>query len=440
MQTYLEQGFGKSDCSSVRMRGAVREWMDLYYGAHRSGEDGSARLAVLIVSKLCRTVFAEYDSRRGLDEDWHQKCYLQSLDKVAKTAMQYALIGGECLLKVVDDEFVPIRRDCYLPLGRDQNGNLTSVGMMQTLYENGKKYVLLERRTDLENNTLIENRLFEVNGQVLGHRVPLDTLAACKMLSDQEYLPDVPTMGLAVLRMPTVNCVDGSADPVSIYAPAVGLMHALARCEDQLNHEFLNGASRVFASEDLLRPDAAGQRGLRDDLFVGLPDDPANVGVTVYSPTLREGSYLARKQDILRSCESLLGLRRGILSETDADAQPRTATEIAATSVDYDLTIRSLQRAWEGCVNNTLLICSCLDRVYHGDEWWPSEVKIDWGDGVLYDRSRVWAEQQQMVADGLLRPEIALAWYYDLPAETEDDLRAVREKYMPAAKGGENHE
>ena len=51
MQTYLEQAFGKSDCSSVKMRGAVREWMDLYYGASRSGEDGSARLAVLIVSR-----------------------------------------------------------------------------------------------------------------------------------------------------------------------------------------------------------------------------------------------------------------------------------------------------------------------------------------------------------------------------------------------------
>ena len=49
-------------------------------------------------------------------------------------------------------------------------------------------------------------------------------------------------------------------------------------------------------------------------------------------------------------------------------------------------------------------------------------------------------ERQQMVASGLLRPEIALAWYYDLPAETEADLQAVREKYMPAAKGGEKHE
>ena len=440
MQTYLEQAFGKSDCSSVKMRGAVREWMDLYYGASRSGEDGSARLAVLIVSKLCRTVFAEYEVHRDKHDDWAQECYTDALNKVAKTAMQYALIGGECLLKVVDDHFVPIRRDCYLPLGRDDRGNLTSVGMMQTLYENGKKYVLLERRTDIDDNTLIENRLFEVNGQALGRRVPLDTLTACKMLSDDEFLPNVPCMGLAVLRMPTVNCVDGSADPVSIYAPAVGLMHALARCEDQLDHEFLNGASRVFASEDLLRPDASGQRGLRDDLFVGLPDDPANVGVTVYSPTLREGSYLARKQDILRSCESLLGLRRGILSETQAEAQPRTATEIAATSVDYDLTIRSLQRAWQDCVDSTLLVCADLDSSLYGESWMPDPVQIDWGDGVLYDRARVWAEQREMVTDGLLRPEIALAWYYNLPAETEDDLRTVREKYMPTTKGGENNE
>ncbi|MCI6142279.1 MAG: hypothetical protein PUF92_05010 [Subdoligranulum variabile] len=440
MQNYLEQAFGKGDCSSVRMRAAVREWMDLYYGTPRSGEDDSSRLAALIVSKLCRTVFAEYELHGRTQSAWQGRMYLNALNDVAKTAMQYALIGGECLLKVMRDRIVPIRRDCYLPLGRDSMGNLTSVGMMQTFFADGKKYVLLERRSDLGESTKIENRLFEVSGQALGRRVPLDTLPACANLSDECILRGVTGLGLGVLRMPTVNCVDGSADPVSIYAPAVGLMHALARCEDQLNHEFLNGASRVFASEDLLRPDASGQRGLRDDLFVGLPDDPANVGVTVYSPTLREGSYLARKQDILRSCESLLGLRRGILSETQAEAQPRTATEIAATSVDYDLTIRSLQRAWQDCVDSTLLVCADLDSSLYGESWMPDPVQIDWGDGVLYDRARVWAEQREMVTDGLLRPEIALAWYYNLPAETEDDLRTVREKYMPTAKGGENNE
>ena len=181
----------------------------------------------------------------------------------------------------------------------------------------------MERRTAGADGLTIETRLFELNGQTLGRCVPLATLPACAELVPQLVLPGVQGVGLAVLKTPLMNCVDGSTDAVSIYAPAAGLLHALARCEEQLNAEFANGASRVFASEDLLRPDAQGRRALQDDLFVGLPDDPANVGVTVYSPTLREGSYLARKQDLLRGCESLLGLRRGILSEVETPAEPR---------------------------------------------------------------------------------------------------------------------
>ena len=63
LQSYLEQAFGKSDVTSAKMRAALREWLDLYYGAPRPGEDAAPRLAALIVGKLCRTVFAEYETR-----------------------------------------------------------------------------------------------------------------------------------------------------------------------------------------------------------------------------------------------------------------------------------------------------------------------------------------------------------------------------------------
>ena len=36
-----------------------------------------------------------------------------------------------------------------------------------------------------------------------------------------------------------------------------------------------------------------------------------------------------------------------------------------------------------------------------------------------------------MVQSEMLKPEIALAWKYDLPWETPQDLEAIREKYMP---------
>ena len=358
-----------------------------------------------------------------------------ALNAAAKTAMQYALVGGECLLKPVPRDgafdFAAIRRDCYVPLARDAHGSLLAVGTMERHSVDGRQYALLERRTAGADGLTIETRLFELNGQTLGRCVPLATLPACAELVPQLVLPGVQGVGLAVLKTPLMNCVDGSTDAVSIYAPAAGLLHALARCEEQLNAEFANGASRVFASEDLLRPDAQGRRALQDDLFVGLPDDPANVGVTVYSPTLREGSYLARKQDLLRGCESLLGLRRGILSEVETPAEPRTATEIAATSVDYDLTIRDLQSAWTDTVQQAMALCSALGAVY-GLDGLPQTAApaIDWGDGVLYDRARIWAEQRELVDAGLLRPELALAWYFDLPHETEAELAEIRRRFM----------
>ena len=126
MQTYLEQAFGKSDVTSAKMRAALREWLDLYYGAPRPGEDPAPRLAALIVAKLCRTVFAEYDARLDGATQGLLPRGLDALNAVRKTALQYALIGGECLLKPVlcgeTLDFVPIRRDCYAPLARDAHG------------------------------------------------------------------------------------------------------------------------------------------------------------------------------------------------------------------------------------------------------------------------------------------------------------------------------
>lgn len=449
MKTELEHAFGRAfgrrDVTSPRMQAAIREWFDLYFGRAFPGEDPADRLPVLIVSKLCRAVFAEYESRLrpgGAKTDW-MTGNLRALDAVRGRAMQAALVGGECLLKPVPAgagfEFVPVRRDHFLPLGRDLQGRLQAVGTMQRISRGGRRYALLERRTAGEKGLTIETRLFELAGETLGREVPLDTLPETEALRPTLLLPGVPGVGLAVLRTPMANCVDGSPDPVAVFAPAAGLLHRLGRTEHGLSREFENGASRVFASEDLLRGEGPGDRALTDDLFVGLSEDPANLGVTVYSPALREQSYLARKQDILRGCESLIGLRRGTLCE--AETAERTATEITATGADAVLTVGDFQQMWRQAVCQALALCDALGRAYGlcgAEPFDPAAaLNLDWGDGLLYDRAAAWQEYRQMVADGLLRPELALAWYFGLPHETEADLAAVRRRWMPAAKGGD---
>lgn len=182
LQSYLEQAFGKSDVTSVKMRAALREWLDLYYGTPRAGEDAAPRLAALIVGKLCRTVFAEYETRLPENAGQPIRCSLAALNAIAKPAMQYALVGGECLLKPVPKDgafdFVPIRRDCYVPLARDAHGRILAVGTMERHSCDGRQYALLERRTAGAEGLTIETRLFELNGQALGrwpHCPPVPT-------------------------------------------------------------------------------------------------------------------------------------------------------------------------------------------------------------------------------------------------------------------------
>ena len=45
-----------------------------------------------------------------------------------------------------------------------------------------------------------------------------------------------------------------------------------------------------------------------------------------------------------------------------------------------------------------------------------------------------------MVASGLLKPEIALGWRFNMPTDTEAQLAKIRKKYMPDTEDTENTE
>ena len=94
---------------------------------------------------------------------------------------------------------------------------------------------------------------------------------------------------MVAMKLPMLNCVDGSDDGVAVYAPAEGLIRNIDRNEAQMNGEFSRGESRVFASRDLLDKEL----GLQDHLFVGLDDDPERGGLTVFSPKICITVYIS---------------------------------------------------------------------------------------------------------------------------------------------------
>ena len=433
-----EEAFQASDITSEQMRTKISEWFDLYFqNMPTDQEDPCQQIPYTIVHKLTKTAFSEYKAT-GKDE-FVQKVLL-ALDQKRKKAMQMSLIGGESYIKPIPAadgfRFGIVNRLNMMVFGRDNEGNVTDIGIFEHSVRNTKYYSLLERRSVDQNGFLtIRNMLYcSDTRDTLGKRVPLSAHPAYSELPE-EYVFSSPvgSVGMARLRTPMENCVDGTEDAVSVYASAVGLIHNINRNEAQLNGEFERGESRIITSSDMLKM-KNGRRVISDNVFVGLDEDAETLGINIFSPALREQSFLARKQDYLRSAESIIGLKRGLLSEVEATE--RTAKEITSSEGDYNLTIIDFQQAWEDAVRETVRLCGVLGQLYHvagAHEVKEDAVTFDWGNGILFDEEKTWADMKDQVAKGLLKPEIALGWRYGMPTDTPEDLKKIRERYMPGA-------
>ena len=453
MKLDIAEAFGATDITTDAMKNAIADWYQLYYNtAVEKGEDPCQEIAFTIVSKLSKTCFSEYQATSTSNSKFVQDA-INALNKKRKKAVQAALIGGESRIKPIPTKtgfrFAIVDRRNMNVFGRDGEGEITDVGTIEKSTSGNAFYTLLERRTVDGNGYLtITNKLYKsLNKGSLGQPVPLDSLPQYADM-EERYVFQVPigSIGMAPLRVPMVNCVDGSQDAVSVYAKAARLIHNININEGQLNGEFERGESRILASSDLLSDVTTGnsqididryerRKKLNAHVFTMLDGDPDEMGITIFSPQLRDQSFLARKTEYMRNVENIIGLKRGLLSEVEA--ADRTATEITSSEGDYALTISDLQEAWEEALKETLRLCGILGTLYHvhgAMDIDPEDIAVDWGNGVLYDRDKRWQELKDMVSMGLLMPEKAVGWYFNLPRETDADLEQIRKDYMPQVR------
>ena len=440
----LEEAFNAKDITTAEMNTAIQSWFEWFYERQKTDEqDPSQRIPYIVVTKLTRTVFSEFEAS---SQNAFAQTILDAFVKVRKKGMQRVLIGGEALLKPLffggEWRFSVIDRQNYLVFGRNEEGELTDIGTSEETTTGSHRYTLLERRhVDEKGYLTIENRLYRSKDSLgLGSAVPLSSLPKYADLeATMTFQQPIGSIGLIPIRTPMENCVDGSDDSISVYEPAMGLIELIAINEAQLSGEFDRGESRVIASGDMMMAGDDGKPRFDDHIFTGLPGGPDEIGITIFSPAFREQSFLARKAEYLRNVESLIGFKRGILSEVEA--AERTATEITSSAGDYSLTIKDFQNAFEGAIREAVRLCGILGKIYSvpgAADVKDDDVIISFGNGILYDEDKVWEQYRDMAARGLIKPEIAVAWYFNISWETEADLAEIREKYMPMIEDLEN--
>lgn len=432
-----QMAFKAQDITSTEMKAAIKDWYQLYYLREPTKEeDPCQQIPYTIVRKLTKTTFSEY---AATSKDIFAAKVLDELAKICCAGMQQALIGGVSYLKPVPKkdrfDFLVVQRNNMLVFSMDPHGNPTDIGTAEVTAHGTHYYTLLERRTVDDNGFLtIKSALYRAysNGD-LGQQVPLNTLPRYANIPELYTFPQpVGSIGLVPIRVPVENCVDGGKDAVSVYAAAAGLVHNINWNEAQLNGEFERGKSKIIASSDMFKRGKDGKMSIQDDVFVGIDADPDTQGITIFSPALREASYLARKQDYLRSVENIIGLKRGLLSEVEA--VERTAKEITSSEGDYSLTITDFQGVWEHTIWEALRVCGILGQMYRipgAHEVAQEQVVISWGNGVLYDEEKTRQRMLGEVQAGLLQPERYLGFTYKRPCDTPSQRAKIRRDYMP---------
>lgn len=441
-----QMAFQAKDITSTPMKNAIEDWFRLYYlQAPTKDEDPCQQIPFTIVRKLTKTTFSEYNAT---SKDAFAAQVLRALWMICGEAAQAAMVGGVSYLKPMPEKdgfsFGVVKRNNILIFGRDARGNPTDIGCTEVLAHGRHYYTLLERRTvDAGGYLTVRYALYRsYNENDLGSPVPLGTLPQYADLPEvYTFQQPIGSIGLVPVVVPIENCVDGSADAVSVYASAVGLIHNINRNEAQLNGEFERGKSRIIASADMFRKDKLGRPQITDDVFVGLDDDLETTGITIFSPELREASFLARKQDYLRSVENIIGLKRGLLSEVEA--VERTAKEITSSEGDYSLTIGDFQQMWENAVREAMRVCGILGQLYKvpgAHEVADDQVVISWGNGVLFDEEKTRQRMMSEVQAGLLQPERYLGFAYNLPCDTPAQRARIRKDYMPEVEETEEDE
>ena len=361
LDRFFYEAWGVRDCSGAAMVKARELWLRLMYG------DSILKIPSTIINKLHRAVNAEYRVETGSD-------LAHYCANVSNAMLLLAMECGEVLTfpdEEIENAWGILTRDNVGIFSRDSRGEPTDLGFMACQKWEGREHLkLLQRRTrDADGRLHIVNRLFSSRSERdLGREIPVS--ARFPEVAPQFVYDGVPGLGMVRMAMPLPNCVDGSREAVSIFAPAARLIQLAEENEGQLCREFENGRSRLVVSRDLLRD---GQ--LQDDLFVGLDEDPQVVGITVFSPELRQESYLQRQQSYLRSIENAVGLRRGLLSQVDT--VQRTATEITTSEGEYLATVLMLRRLCEQAARDMVALRCNLE----GCE--VPEITISWGDNVI---------------------------------------------------------
>ena len=335
-------------------------------------------------------------------------------------------------------EFDFVQADGFYPLAFNSGGDLVEAAFIQRKVDKDKIYSRLEHHVLRDNTVYIENLAFvtsashsKVGDTDLGKRVELSVVPEWANIVPKAQIDNVDRLMFAYFKMPEANTIDTySPLGVSGFDKAKGLIEEADKQYSRLLWEFEGGELAIDIDRDALRDVATYDRQgnpvvvqkmgkLQQRLY--RPIDIGDEGDTynVFSPALRDVSFINGLNMILMRIEDVTGLSRGTISDAST-AVERTATELRILKQRSYQTNAEIQRALQKALDDLIYVMDVYCDLYDITPYGEYEVSYEWDDSILVDVEAELGKRMTLMQNGLASKVETRMWYF---GETEKQAR-----------------
>lgn len=380
--------------TSENILNAINEWNNIYNKREPWIDENTKSLHVArtMCEKVAKAVTVEFKS--ACNEPYLDSVYQKVLKKKRKYVEQMlgkSLIFFRPYFNGKEIKVNIIQADKFIPVGFDDDDNLTSYILIDQITKEDKVFTRLEYNEYKDNKITIKNICYKGNrsGVVLSSKIDLSVVDKWKDLKEEETIEGVDKLIGGFATMPTSNDLDNDS-PIGqpIYHNALGILEEIDHQYSRIIHEYEGTELAIDVDESILKPDDKGNfkipKGKERYFRKWDLDENKDKSMTVFSPEIRDNPLFNGLNEYLIQTESACHLSHGTLAKPEAIE--KTAQEIKSSKQDYYVTVSDIQSALQNAFDDLLYGIYVLCKLYGIKVKNNYVTEYEWDDSIVVDK------------------------------------------------------
>lgn len=416
---------------------AIDEWLNLYYDNPpwlKKVNGHSLNLPAAIASEFARLIMVEFDvqitgSKRA---KFLQKQFKRLRKKLRINLEEACAVGGILFKPYVKGG--KIMTDCitqerFIPLEYNDD-EITGVACLTHTAKGRFHYFRIEKQ--------IYDDTTHIHSVTSKYYASTDPNSIGKEITPDQYpydaVPDYSIRNVdrplfAFFRVPLANKIDKESPlGVSVYSSAIRKIKQADKQWDRFLWEFEGGELAIDADDRLLRvrkdEDSDSDRSIQFEtprtkkrLFRKLrgSNNTDKSFYEVFAPQLRDSSYAAGLDKILKQIEFDVGLAYGTIS--DPQNVDKTAEEVKSSKHRSFAVVNNMQQDLQAVLEDYIYAMDQYTNACNLTSAGSYDVQWNWGDGVLEDTDKETQIRLQEVNSRIIDKVDYLMWRYGYTEE-----------------------